>query len=288
MIQNYKPRKYLFPVVWILLMLCAVPVWAEMPHYDMVRIRAGSFLMGSPEDVILRRADEQLHKVTLTRDFFIGRYEVTQEYYETIMRSNPSYNNVCGDCPVERISWRDAVIFCNAVSLRAGLASAYRISENAITMDLDAPGYRLPTEAEWEYACRAGTRTIFPYGNCLSSSQANFNAYLPQPGCESGLYRAQSIPVGSFSPNGWGLYDMVGNINEYCWDWYAPYSADAQIDPVGIPNSGNHVLRGGAFSIFGPRCHSGSRHPMEPQMALDFMGMRMVRTVVAVERDSHE
>ncbi len=288
MSQDHQARKNAILTVWILLMFSPARVGAEIPVYDMVRIRAGSFNMGSPEDVILRRADEQLHKVTLTRDFFIGRYEVTQEYYQTVMGSNPSYNNVCPDCPVERISWRDAVTFCNVVSRKAGLAPAYQISGNSITMDPDAPGYRLPTEAEWEYACRAGTSTIFPYGNCLSSSQANFNAYLPQPGCESGLYRAQSIPVGSFQPNGWGLYDMIGNINEYCWDWHAPYTAEAQIDPVGVLDSGYRVLRGGAFSIFGPRCHSGSRHPMKPEMALDFMGMRMVRTAVALEREVNE
>ena len=115
MIQDQKPRKNVFPAVWILLLLGAGQVWAEVPHYDMVRIPAGTFLMGSPEDVILRRADEQLHTVTLSRDFFIGRYEVTQDYYETIMGFNPSYNNVCGDCPVERISWREAVMFCNTI-----------------------------------------------------------------------------------------------------------------------------------------------------------------------------
>ncbi len=244
--------------------------------------------MGSPEDVILRRSDEQLHKVTLTRDFFMGRYEVTQELYQAITGVNPSYNNTCGTCPVERISWSDAVRFCNAASQRAGLAPAYDLSNGSLQLNMDAPGYRLPTEAEWEYACRAGTNTIFPYGNCLSSSQANFNAYLPQPGCSSGLFRGQSIPVGSFSANGWGLYDMIGNINEYCWDWYADYSAEDQIDPMGSIDSGLQVLRGGGFSIFGPRCQSGSRHPMQPEMALDFMGLRMVRTAVPAKKDGHE
>ncbi len=275
----WKFRYHLIPVIWSLMALCAAQARAEIPVYEMVKIRAGTFLMGSPEGIILRRNDEQLHKVTLTRDFYMGRYEVTQEYYEAVMGSNPSYNNVCPDCPVERISWSDAVRFCNAASLKAGLQPAYQLSGGSITWDLDAPGYRLPTEAEWEYACRAGTRTIFPFGDCLSSSQANFNAYLPQPGCESGMFRGQSIPVGSFSPNGWGLYDMIGNINEYCFDWYASYPAEAQTDPMGSADSGYQVLRGGAFNIFGPRCHSGSRHPMQPEMALDFMGMRMVRTV---------
>ena len=288
MFQVHKPGNSVFLFACIFLLLSTAQVLAEIPEYKMVRIRAGSFLMGSPEGVVLRREDEQLHKVTLTRDFFMGRYEVTQDFYETIMGSNPSYNNVCPDCPVERITWNDAIVFCNAVSLKAGLDPAYDLKEDAITLDLDASGYRLPTEAEWEYACRAGTRTIFPYGDCLSASQANYNAYWPQPGCKMGVYRAQSIPVGTFQPNGWGLYDMIGNINEFCWDTYAPFSAEPLVDPTGTEVPGQQVLRGGGFSIFGPRCQSGSRHPMNPDMAMDFMGLRMVRTAVALKGAKHE
>jgi len=270
-------------ISYLLLILVATPGWTQIPEYEMVHIRAGTFMMGSPRTEVFSREDEQLHQVTLTRDYLIGRFEVTQEFFQEITGTNPSYNNACPQCPVEMVSWRDAVLFCNIVSRKAGLKSAYKIHGNSISLDLDAPGYRLPTEAEWEYSCRAGSRTIFPNGNCLSSAEANINTYLPQPGCEMGMNRAQTIPVGSFAPNGWGLYDMIGNINEFCWDWYAFYQEDDQIDPTGGPSAKYRVFRGGAFNNFPTRGHSASRQKMKPHQALDMVGLRLVRTVVPEE-----
>lgn len=269
--------------VLLLLLGVSFPAWAQIPDYDMVRIRAGAFIMGSPENEPLSREDEQQHQVTLTHDFFMGRYEVTQAFYEQIMGENPSYNNHCADCPVEMISWRDAVMFCNVVSRKAGLIPAYEVRGGRIIYHPEASGYRLPTEAEWEYACRAGTRTIFPNGNCLSSAEANYNAYLPQPGCQMGLNRGQTIAVGSFAPNAWGLYDMIGNINEFCWDWYAPYTAASQVDPLGSPPAKYRVFRGGAFNNFAARCHSASRQKLEPDRALDMVGVRLVRNADSTE-----
>ena len=281
MIQKINPLPTLWASFCLLLCLSAAPVWAEIPHYDMVRIRVGTFMMGSPETEPLSREDEQMHQVTLTRDFFMGRYEVTQAFYQAIMDTNPSYNNVCPECPVEMISWQDAIIFCNALSKKSGLMPVYRKQDSKMVMDLNAPGYRLPTEAEGEYACRAGTRTIFPNGNCLSANEANINGYIAQSGCSESLNRAQTIPVGSFAPNGWGLYDMTGNINEFCWDWYEYYTADDQVDPLGGPPATYRVFRGGAFNNFPARSHSASRQKLEPERALDMVGVRLVRTAVS-------
>ncbi len=284
MIPGKKSKQILWMFLCLLPGLLQVQAKAEIPSYDMVRIKAGTFLMGSPQNETLGRDDEQLHRVVLTRDFFMGRYEVTQAFYQEIMGSNPSYNHVCPTCPVEMISWRDAVLFCNVVSRKAGLRAAYQIHGARITLDLDAPGYRLPTEAEWEYACRAGTRTIFPHGNCITTDEANINGYRPQPGCSSGLNRAETIPVGSFAPNGWGLYDMVGNINEFCWDWYAFFTAKDEVDPLGGPPGEHRVFRGGAFNNYPANCHSASRQKREPDTALDMVGLRMVRTAEAAKK----
>lgn len=269
-----------FSIVTAVLLLGGTAA-AQLPDYEMVRIPAGAFLMGSPEDEPMSREDEQLHQVTLTRDFFIGRYEVTQAFYEEVMGTNPSYNDVCPECPVEMITWREALLFCNALSLKAGLQPVYTLRGDAVSQDLDANGYRLPLEAEWEYAARAGGRTIFPNGNCLSTDEANINGYLPQPGCAMGMNRAETIPVGQFAPNAWGLHDMTGNINEFCWDWYAYYTADPQVDPTGPPTGKYRVFRGGAFNNYAARSHSASRQKLEPDRALDMVGIRLVRTATA-------
>lgn len=273
------PRRQIRIILWAICLTLWAVASPGAEEYEMIRIPAGTFTMGSPEDEPLSREDEQLHEVTLTRDFYIGRYEVTQVFYERVMGNNPSYNNVCPACPVESLTWFQALEFCNTLSRREGLRPVYTIRASGATQNLDADGYRLPLEAEWEYAARAGGRTIFPNGNCLSTSEANFNGYLPQPGCEMGMNRAETIPVGQFAPNGWGLFDMTGNINEFCWDWYADYTAEPQVDPQGGPPASYRVFRGGAFNNFAARSHCASRQKLGPDDALDMVGIRLVRTV---------
>ncbi len=271
-----------------LVCLLAGSTQAQIPEYEMVPIEAGTFMMGSSPSEALSREDERLHQVTLTRDILMGSHEVTQAFYAEVTGTNPSYNNVCAECPVEMITWREAIVFCNLLSRRTGLPVAYTMQGDVIEMDLDGPGFRLPTEAEWEYACRAGSETIFPGGNCLSSAEANYNAYRPQPDCEPGLNRAETVPVGSFPPNRWGLYDMIGNVSEFCWDWHAYYPGHHQLNPTGGPPATYRVLRGGTFANFAGRCHSASRQRLEPDRAVDMTGFRMVRTADARENKRHD
>ena len=178
--------------------------------------------MGSPPDEPGRFDSETQHRVTLTRDFFMGTTEVTQGQWKAVMGNNPSHFDECGDdCPVEKVSWDDVQEFIKKLSR------------------MDGREYRLPTEAEWEYAARAGTTTPFTYGRCLSTDQANYDGNYPLSGCDKGEYRKRTIPVGSLdAPNAWGLHDMHGNVWEWCQDWYGNYPSGSVTDPTG-PSSGS-------------------------------------------------
>lgn len=229
---------------------------------ELVYVSAGSFMMGSNNG----GADEKpVHQVTIKKGFYMGRYEVTQAEWQQVMGSNPSYFQ--GDnLPVEQVSWDDAQSFISKLNERG-----------------DGFKYRLPTEAEWEYACRAGTTTDFAFGNALSSEQANFNGTYPYGGATLGVYRERTTAVGSFAPNAFGLNDMHGNVWEWCEDWHhASYE--------GAPNDGSarlsggeqkyRVLRGGSWSddAFGLR--SAFRYWLFVVGRYDSFGFR----VVAVKR----
>jgi formylglycine-generating enzyme required for sulfatase activity len=200
---------------------------------EFAHIPAGSFMMGSPEDEQGRRVDERQHKVTLTKDFYIQKTEVTQAQWKAVMGNNPSTFKGCDDCPVETISWNDAQEFIKRLN------------------KLDGRGrkYRLPTEAEWEYAARAGTTTPFAFGKCLSTDEANYNGNYPLKGCPEGEYRQKTIPVASLKPNAWGLYDMHGNVWEWCEDWYGDYPTKPVVDPKGPERGSARVLRGGGWIL---------------------------------------
>jgi formylglycine-generating enzyme required for sulfatase activity len=224
------------------------------PANIMVRINGGTFTMGSPAGEPERRDNEgPQHQVTVS-SFYMGKYEVTQKEYQEVMGTNPS--NFKGDnLPVENVSWYDAIEYCNKRSQKERLTPAYTIDKKkkdpnnknknrfddlkwTVTWNKNANGYRLPTEAEWEYACRAGTTTAYNTGAVISDNTGWYNKNSDD----------KTHPVGQKSANTWSLYDMHGNVWEWCWDWYGDYSSGAQTDPVGAASGDYRVRRGGSWS----------------------------------------
>jgi formylglycine-generating enzyme required for sulfatase activity len=192
------------------------------------------------------------------------------------MGTNPS--NFKGDnLPVEQVSWYDAVEYCNKRSQREGLTPAYERNGSYVTWNRNANGYRLPTEAEWEYACRAGTGTPFSTGNNITTTQANYNGNNPYNNNAKGEYWQKTTPVGSFAPNAYGLYDMHGNVWEWCCDWYGSYSSGAQTDPVGAVSGGYRVVRGGSWDSDGQNLRSAYRDSDDPGRRYGIIGFRIIR-----------
>jgi formylglycine-generating enzyme required for sulfatase activity len=263
------------PVVSILT-AAAVPVNpAPNVPSDMVRIQGGTFTMGSPASEANRDSDEVQHRVTVS-SFYMGKYEVTQKEYAALMGTNPS--NFKGDnLPVEMVTWYDAVNYCNARSRSEGLTPAYTVSGTNVTWNRSATGYRLPTEAEWEYACRAGTTTPFSMGSNITTNQANYDGNNPYNGNAKGTYRAKTTAVGSFAPNAWGLYDMHGNVREWCWDWFGDYGTAAQTDPMGVSSGSNRVFRGGSWFSNGQYLRSAFRYGYTPSYRDIYLGFRLLR-----------
>jgi len=227
-----------------------------------VRIPAGSFMMGSPSSESDRDNDETQHRVTLTKPFYLQTTEVTQGQWRAVMGSNPSSFISCGDnCPVEKVSWNDCQEFLRKLNKKE-----------------ETNKYRLPTEAEWEYACRAGTTTPFNTGNCLSANEANYDGNYPYMGCSRGQYRKKTVSVASFSPNTWGLYDMHGNVWEWCSDWYGDYPSNAVTDPDGPYSGTGRVLRGGGWVSYARPCRSANRGLRTPDYRLYYYGFRVAWT----------
>lgn len=226
---------------------------------EFVRIPAGEFAMGSASDVVGRESQEVQHRVWLSQPFYLGRNEVTQAAWQTVMGSNPSQFEECGaDCPVENISWHDAHEFIR----RLGKISGEK--------------FRLPTESEWEWACRAGTATPFSTGETLTADLANFDGRYPYAGTPPSEYRARSTRVGSFPPNPWGLNDMHGNMWEWCEDDHCPYPNGPVTDPVGKCESGLKVIRGGSWYFDANSARSALRYTHRPQDVGPSLGLRLV------------
>jgi formylglycine-generating enzyme required for sulfatase activity len=262
----------------------------------MVGIPAGRFLMGSPRTELGRGRDEAQHPVELSA-FRLGRYLVTQGQWLATMGQNPSIFKGGERLPAEGLTWYDCIEFCNLQSRKEGLTPCYRYQDlgtdperwprdwklhphDHILCDWGADGYRLPTEAEWEYACRAGTSTATPYGPSLSSAQANFNGEHPYHHARRGPNLRQTVPVGSYPANPWGLYDLLGNTSQWCWDWYGDYPEGEQRDPRGAgPGSGRRVYRGGSWFNYGEDLRSANRFHDAPQFRLDMLpgGLRLAR-----------
>ncbi|MFB3786329.1 MAG: formylglycine-generating enzyme family protein [bacterium] len=249
---------------------------------EMVLIKAGTFAMGSPADEQDRTPEEWLpHPVTLTKDFYLGRYEVTQAQYEAIMNGNPSNGYGVGpNYPVYYATWYDGAAFCNRLSQREGFTPVY--DETNWTTDWNADGYRLPTEAEWEYACRAGTTTRFSFGDALECVEDPPDAY-----CEildeNMWWSGNNDPngakeVGLKLPNPWGLFDMHGNVWEWCNDWWEePWDEKPQVDPKGQETGTYRVVRGGGWNISPAWCRSAIRNMSNMDSRRENKGFRVSR-----------
>jgi len=229
----------------------------EATGIEMAYIPARSSTMGSPESEIGRDNDEVQHRVTLTKGFYMGKYEVTQDQWQKVMGNNPSnFTNAGGNAPVERVSWDDCQSFCGKLGT----------------------GFRLPTEAEWEYACRAGTTTALNNGRELTSTTGRCQN-LDEVAWYDETSGSTTHPVGSKKPNAWSLYDMHGNVLEWCQDWDGPYPTGAVTDPAG-PGSGSYrVVRGGGWYDDARHCRAANRLRFEPGNRIADLGCRLVRTV---------
>jgi formylglycine-generating enzyme required for sulfatase activity len=232
-------------------------------------------MMGSPVDEHARDYDEVQRSITVS-SFYAAPYEVTQREYQRIMRTNPSHYKG-RNLPVESVSWFDALEYCNRLSIREGLNPVYQFDGLNVIWDRNANGYRLLTEAEWEYACRAGHNTPFNTGNNITTSQANYNGNFPYNNNEQGIFLEATAPVGSFTANSWGLYDMHGNVFEWCWDWYGHYTPADNINPAG-PQSGSYkVIRGGSWFNGADILRSAYRGIYIPQSGNERIGFRIAR-----------
>ncbi|MHC6204670.1 SUMF1/EgtB/PvdO family nonheme iron enzyme [Breznakiellaceae bacterium SP9] len=241
----------------------AVPV--NPPSADMVRIPAGTFTMGSPANEAGRWDQDPQHSVSISKAFFMSKYEVTQREWVNVMGSNPS--NFKGDnLPVERVSWFDVIDYCNKRSVKEGLTQAYTRNGDTVTWNRNANGYRLPTEAEWEYACRAGTTTPYSSGSSVDTA-----------GWHSDNSGKKTHPVGTKQANAWGLYDMHGNVLEWCWDWHGAYSSGSQTDPMGAASGSLRVFRGGGWGSSAAGLRSAYRYGYPPSDRDGDLGFRVVR-----------
>ncbi|MDR0497235.1 MAG: SUMF1/EgtB/PvdO family nonheme iron enzyme [Treponema sp.] len=242
-----------------------------------IRINGGTFMIGSP-------GSDVQHAVTVS-GFYMAKYPVTQKEYEEIMGNNPS-NFKGPNLPVEMVTWYEAVEYCNKLSEKEGLTPAYTlryksstyIGSDPVFWNRDANGYRLPTEAEWEYACRAGTTTLYNTGDNITTDQANYRTINTNVNI---VPRYLTTVVGSYPPNAWGLHDMHGNVYEWCWDYSGGnYPGEVRTDPVGplySPYGDNRVMRGGAFDHFEVNLRSASRSGNAADNPLRSVGFRVVR-----------
>jgi sulfatase modifying factor 1 len=244
-------------------------------RYRLVYVPPGTFMMGSPETEAENGSDETQHEVMISRGFWMGKHEVTQGEYLEVVGTNPSQFSGM-NLPVEWVSWYEATNYC--ALLTEGERLAGRLPGGYV--------YRLPTEAEWEYACRAGTTTSHHYGNELRSGMANFygsweyDAAVGTINNTNGIRLGRTTEVGSFAPNAWGFYDMHGNVREWCQDWYGEYPAGPVTDPQGPPSGQERVHRGGSGGDDGRFCRSALRLKSGPESRGVYLGFRVALVAV--------
>jgi sulfatase modifying factor 1 len=252
--RKFDNMRNLAPI--LIAMFFGTTVYAQKPIIEWIDIPAGTFMMGSPKTEIEREKNETQHEVTLSA-FKMSKYEITYEQYDRFCdatgRTKPIDQGWGRDNrPVMKVSWDDAQAFAGWMDCR------------------------LPTEAEWEYACRAGTTTPFYTGDNLTTEQANYNGNYPYYKNPIGSYYERTMKVGRFEPNAWGLYDMHGNVWEWCSDWLGEYPVDAQTNPQGPQTGTVRVLRGGSWYGYAAYCRSAFRDSRDPTVHYDDFGFRIV------------
>ena len=256
-------------IIWFLfsLIMMSNPLWAGDRTFNnsagmkFVLIKPGSFMMGSPKSERGRDLNENQHQVVISRPFYMQTTEVTQGQWRSVMGSNPSSFKDCGDdCPVENVSWLEAQEFIRRLNARE-----------------ETDKYRLPTEAEWEYACRAASKTAFANGG-ISKRRGGRDPRLDRIGWYRGNSNNQTHPAARKQPNAWGLYDMHGNVCEFCQDWYGDYPSGQMTDPTGPPSGSERVWRGGCYFDVAPNCRSAMRYKSDPGDRDFFIGFRLART----------
>ena len=239
---------------------------------EMMDLPGGTFFMGSAaDDAQAYDSEKPQHDVTVS-GFAIGRYAVTRELYREVVKDSPRQWEEGQDdagLPANDVTWFDAVTFCNQLSERQGLTTCYRIDDTNVSWHRDANGYRLPTEAEWEYAARAGTQTRWFCGDEPTE-------LAPYAWFDEGV-RRRPHSVCKKMPNPWGLYDMAGNVYEWCWDWYREYDAVPVTDPSGPANGVRRVLRGGTYMRGVRNLWSANRLRLGPEDRDVGIGFRVVR-----------
>jgi formylglycine-generating enzyme required for sulfatase activity len=278
-----RAGSFLTSVLVVAALLSAVPAGAPNDKtvtnsvgMKFARIPAGSFVMGSPDGEKGRGRDEKPHDVVITRPFYLGIHEVTQGQYQKVTGKSPSFFAATGvgkgrvgkldttNHPVETVSWFDAVAFCK----KLGELPAERAARRR---------YRLPTEAEWEYACRAGTTTATHFGASMDTYQANFNGLSAYNTTAGGPFFRRTVRVAEYKPNAWGLYDMHANAQEWVADWYGDYAvAGPKDNPRGPKEGTDRVLRGGGWPHSGKACRSAVRNKLAPDQAHYSAGFRVV------------
>ncbi len=228
---------------------------------EFVRLSAGTFLMGSPTDEAGRETQEVQHEVVLSNDFYLATTEVTQAQWTAVMGVNPSRFADCPNCPVEEVSAIDIDRFIARIGAEEGV------------------DFRLPTEAEWEYACRGGRTTPFGGGSELTTDEANFDGNYPLAGSPTGQFRERTTPVATFAPNDFGLFDMSGNVWEWTSDQHCEYPAASITDPNGVCGTELRVIRGGSWLFGADSARCALRYTHRPGDVGPSLGLRLARDV---------
>ena len=242
---------------------------------------AGEFIMGSDRTAEDRNPDEFSHNVKITRSFMIGQTEVTQDLYQFVMEGNPSRNQ-SEKRPVETLSWYDAVRFANKISVMEGLEECYNIDGMKVSWQAGVAclGYRLPTEAEWEYAARTGGTEPKNWEEFPKEVQYSGGFNIDMLGWYKDNAQGETHEVKERKSNSWELYDMSGNVYEWCWDYYGMYEPKSNVDPLGPLTGDYRILRGGDWRSSKTQARVASRYYVAPRLKTPYIGFRIVRSIV--------